>query len=40
MFHRTTIEYSGKMLQELRRNYYVTPTSYIEMITTFKTLLE
>jgi dynein heavy chain len=39
-FHRTTIEYSKKMQQELRRHYYVTPTSYLEMITTFKRLLE
>jgi dynein heavy chain len=38
--HRTTIEYSKKMQQELRRHYYVTPTSYLEMITTFKRLLE
>jgi dynein heavy chain, axonemal len=39
LFHRSTIDWSRKMLMELKRNYYVTPTSYLEMITTFKTLL-
>ncbi|CAG9334937.1 unnamed protein product [Blepharisma stoltei] len=39
MFHRSTTEWSHKMLMQLRRHYYVTPTSYLEMITTFKTLL-
>ena len=40
LFHRSTTLWSKKMLSELRRNYYVTPTSYLEMITTFKVLLE
>lgn len=40
MFHRSTAEWSKKMLMQLRRHYYVTPTSYLEMITTFKTLLQ
>ena len=40
LFHRSTTSWSRKMLNELKRNYYVTPTSYLEMITTFKTLLE
>ncbi|OMJ80715.1 hypothetical protein SteCoe_18966 [Stentor coeruleus] len=40
VFHRSTIEWSHKMLMELRRHYYVTPTSYLEMITTFKNLLD
>lgn len=39
MFHRTTKNWSNKMLEELRRYYYVTPTSYIEMINTFQNLL-
>lgn len=40
IFHNSTIEWSGKMLSELKRHYYVTPTSYLEMITMFKTLLD
>ena len=40
LFHRSTIIWSQKMLTELRRHYYVTPTSYLEMITTFKVLLQ
>lgn len=40
IFHRSTTSWSRKMLSELKRNYYVTPTSYLEMITTFKILLE
>jgi dynein heavy chain len=30
---------SAKFLNELRRNYYVTPTSYLELIKTFKALI-
>ena len=29
-----------KFFKELRRVYYVTPTSYLELINTFKTLLK
>jgi len=39
LFHRSTISWSKRMLNELKRHYYVTPTSYLEMITTFKALL-
>ena len=39
LFHKSTIEWSSKMLEQLRRHYYVTPTSYLQMITTFRSLL-
>jgi len=39
IFHTITSETSAKFLKELKRHYYVTPTSYLELITTFKTLL-
>ena len=38
-FHESTVDGSRKFLMELRRHYYVTPTSYLELITTFKNLL-
>jgi dynein heavy chain len=38
-FHMTTRRFAGRFLSELRRNYYVTPTSYLELINTFKTIL-
>jgi dynein heavy chain len=31
---------SVRFLAELRRHYYVTPTSYLELITTFKNILK
>jgi dynein heavy chain len=39
-FHKSTREWSATMLTKLKRNYYVTPTSYLELITTFRTLLK
>ena len=39
IFHTVTTETAKRFLDELRRHYYVTPTSYLELITTFKTLL-
>jgi len=39
-FHTTTIELSERYQLELNRHNYVTPTSYLELISTFKTLLE
>jgi len=38
-FHMTTLKLSDRFLAELERHNYVTPTSYLEMINTFKTLL-
>lgn len=38
-FHTGTRELSLKYLNELKRHNYVTPTSYLELISTFKTLL-
>ncbi|XP_064598423.1 dynein axonemal heavy chain 7-like [Liolophura sinensis] len=38
-FHTTTREVSERFLNELDRHNYVTPTSYLELINTFKTLL-
>lgn len=39
IFHSSTSESSVKFKNELGRIYYVTPTSYLELINTFKTLL-
>lgn len=38
-FHEFIRNIAEKFLQELDRHYYVTPTSYLELIMTFKTLL-
>ena len=38
-YHSSTSKWAKKFLNQLKRNYYVTPTSYIELITTFKKLL-
>uniref|UniRef100_A0A8C5QX10 Dynein axonemal heavy chain 7 n=1 Tax=Leptobrachium leishanense TaxID=445787 RepID=A0A8C5QX10_9ANUR len=39
-FHTSTIALSERFRTELQRFNYVTPTSYLELISTFKTLLE
>uniref|UniRef100_A0A7M4ERW8 Dynein axonemal heavy chain 7 n=1 Tax=Crocodylus porosus TaxID=8502 RepID=A0A7M4ERW8_CROPO len=39
-FHTSTIALSDLFHAELQRHNYVTPTSYLELISTFKTLLE
>lgn len=39
-FHTSTIALSDSFHIELQRRNYVTPTSYLELISTFKTLLE
>lgn len=38
-FHQTTRKLSDKYLDMLQRHNYVTPTSYLELISTYKTLL-
>ena len=38
-FHTTTRMLSERFLSELERHNYVTPTSYLELINTFKSLL-
>ncbi len=38
-FHGTTSQWSKEFFNELGRKYYVTPTSYLEMINSFKELL-
>ncbi|XP_034142716.1 dynein heavy chain 7, axonemal isoform X2 [Esox lucius] len=39
-FHTSTFELSARFLSELQRHNYVTPTSYLELISTFKALLD
>ncbi|CAH1790213.1 unnamed protein product [Owenia fusiformis] len=39
-FHQTTSDLSDRFLNELDRHNYVTPTSYLELISTFKALLD
>lgn len=39
-FHTSTRELSERFFLELERHNYVTPTSYLELINTFKSLLE
>lgn len=39
-FHENTIEWADKFYSHLNRKYYVTPTSYLEMIITFQNLLD
>lgn len=40
IFHESTAQGAVRFKDELRRHYYVTPTSYLELITTFKTILK
>jgi len=39
-FHESTITWAHKFYSELMRKYYVTPTSYLELIITFQSLLD
>ncbi|CAD8159976.1 unnamed protein product [Paramecium pentaurelia] len=38
-FHQSTMHWAKKFYDDLKRKYYVTPTSYLELIVTFKSLL-
>lgn len=38
-FHVDVKELSRRFLQEQKRNYYVTPTSYLELLGSYKKLL-
>uniref|UniRef100_A0A6Q2XF97 Uncharacterized protein n=1 Tax=Esox lucius TaxID=8010 RepID=A0A6Q2XF97_ESOLU len=38
-FHTSTFELSARFLSELQRHNYVTPTSYLELISTFKSIM-
>eukprot|EP00899_Mesostigma_viride_P002516 jgi/Mesvir1/12265/Mv00478-RA.2 len=38
-FHQEIRHLAERFMRELQRHYYVTPTSYLELITTYKTLL-
>ncbi|XP_057312411.1 dynein axonemal heavy chain 12-like isoform X2 [Hydractinia symbiolongicarpus] len=38
-FHTTALEFSARFLEEAGRHNYVTPTSYLELISAFKNLL-
>ncbi|KAK3261161.1 hypothetical protein CYMTET_29916, partial [Cymbomonas tetramitiformis] len=40
LFHQSVIEMAVDFDAELQRKYYVTPTSYLELITTYKNLLD
>ncbi|XP_060067000.1 dynein axonemal heavy chain 7-like [Ylistrum balloti] len=40
LFHTSTRELSSRFYLELERHNYVTPTSYLELISTFKSLLD
>lgn len=40
LFHKSVRQLAGKFLADNGRHYYVTPTSYLELITTYKTLLD
>jgi dynein heavy chain len=38
--HSTTTDMSAKMLIQLKRNFYVTPTNYIELLKGYKIIIE
>lgn len=39
-FHESTVEWAALFYEKLKRKYYVTPTSYLELIVSFKQLLD
>jgi len=36
IMHKSVSEYSTKMLMELKRHNYVTPTNYLELVSGYK----
>ena len=36
LMHRSVAEYSAKMLEEMKRHNYVTPTNYLELVGGYK----
>ena len=38
MMHQSVNEFSRRMLDEMRRHNYVTPTNYLELVNGFKQL--
>ena len=40
IIHKSVEKISGKYLNELRRHNYVTPTSYLELLNMYKTILK
>lgn len=36
LIHRSVVDYSKKMLLEMKRYNYVTPTNYLELVTGYK----
>jgi len=38
MMHQSVNEFSRRMLEEMRRHNYVTPTNYLELVNGFKQL--
>ena len=36
LMHKSVAEYSKKMLDEMRRHNYVTPTNYLELVAGYK----
>ena len=39
MMHQSVVEYSKKMLLEMKRHNYVTPTNYLELVTGYIQML-
>ena len=39
LFHQTVFDISDEFLRKERRHYYVTPTSYLELLQSYKTML-
>jgi len=40
LIHKSVEKITGKYLEQLRRHNYVTPTSYLELLTMYKNILK